>query len=74
MLSGRTNIGIKRMGEIDQKPFHNTCKQRFPTDEAVLKSSILCSEWQENLKKPKWHPFKVITVDGNSRVSFLNVI
>lgn len=67
MLSGRTNIGIKRMGEIDQKPFHNTCKQRFPTDEAVLKSSMLCSEWQENLKKPEWHPFKVITVDGNSR-------
>jgi hypothetical protein len=68
MLGGRTNIGIKRMGEIDSKPFQNTCKQRFPLEEANVQASTLCSLWQENLKDPNWHPFKIIDIDGNTQV------
>jgi len=67
MLGGRTNIGIKRMGEIDSKPFQNTCKQRFPLEEANVQASTLCSLWQENLKDPNWHPFKIIDIDGNTQ-------
>ncbi|KDP41984.1 hypothetical protein JCGZ_27002 [Jatropha curcas] len=59
--SVRTNIGIKRMGEIDQKAFLNTCKQKFATEEAQVQASTLCSLWQENLKDPNWHPFKIVT-------------
>ncbi|RVX07812.1 Factor of DNA methylation 1 [Vitis vinifera] len=44
MLSGRTNIGLKRMGELDEKPFLNTY----------------------NLKKPEWHPFKIVEVEGET--------
>ncbi|KAB2612722.1 leucine-rich repeat-containing protein [Pyrus ussuriensis x Pyrus communis] len=63
MLSGRSNIGIKRMGDLDQKPFMNTCKERFTLEEAQVQASTLCSLWQDNLTNPDWHPFKVITVN-----------
>ncbi|KAK6915074.1 Zinc finger-XS domain, partial [Dillenia turbinata] len=66
MLGGRTNIGIKRMGEIDEKPFANTCRKRFPANVAPLKASKLCSSWEENLRNPEWHPFRVVTVNGIS--------
>ncbi|WCJ30961.1 XH/XS domain-containing protein [Euphorbia peplus] len=56
----RTNIGIKRMGEIDQKPFMDVCKQKFSLEEAQVQASTLCSLWQENLKDQQWHPFKII--------------
>ncbi|GLT34011.1 hypothetical protein SLA2020_085580 [Shorea laevis] len=64
LLGARTNIGLKRMGEIDEKPFQNTCKQRFTLDEAMYQASTLCTLWQEKLKNAEWHPFKVITVGG----------
>ncbi|KAF5739032.1 XH/XS domain-containing protein [Tripterygium wilfordii] len=63
MLSARTNIGIKRMGEIDSKPFQNKCKERFSAEEAPLQASTVCSLWQENLKNPGWHPFKIINTE-----------
>lgn len=64
MLNGpRTNIGLKRMGELDQKHFVNICKKRFPSGEAETKGVELCSLWQENVKNSAWHPFKVITDD-----------
>lgn len=66
MLGARTLIGLKRMGEIDEKPFHNACKERFPED-PLLHASTQCSLWQEKLKNPAWHPFKVIDVDGNAK-------
>lgn len=66
MLSGRTNIGLKRMGELDEKPFLNTCKQRFSLEEANVQAYTLVSLWQENLKKPEWHPFKIVEVEGKT--------
>lgn len=63
------NIGIKRMGDIDTKPFQITCKQRFSPDEAMIQASTLCSLWQDNLTDPNWHPFKVVTIDGDSQVT-----
>jgi hypothetical protein len=68
MLGNHTNIGIKRMGEIDQKPFQNTCKQRLPLEEANVQALTLCSLWQENLKDPNWHPFKIVDIDGKTQV------
>ncbi|KAF3943178.1 hypothetical protein CMV_030234 [Castanea mollissima] len=65
MITTRTNIGIKRMGEIDHKAFQDTCKKRFHIEEANLQATKLCSLWQEHLKNPKWHPFKVVEVNGN---------
>ncbi|XWS20521.1 hypothetical protein CRYUN_Cryun31cG0108700 [Craigia yunnanensis] len=65
LLGARTNIGLKRMGELDSKAFQDTCKLRFSPDEAAIQASTLCSLWQENLKNSEWHPFKIIEEGGN---------
>ncbi|ESQ27119.1 hypothetical protein EUTSA_v10018261mg [Eutrema salsugineum] len=58
LLSDRTNIRIKRLGELDEKPFMKACKERFTGEEADVQHAMLCSKWQENLKDPAWYPFK----------------
>ncbi|KAK6139550.1 hypothetical protein DH2020_026696 [Rehmannia glutinosa] len=68
MSRSRVNIGIKRMGEIDDKAFKNACKLRFPPEEADIKAVELCSLWQEYLKNPEWHPFKIVEDEnGNAQ-------
>ncbi|XP_068477708.1 factor of DNA methylation 1-like isoform X2 [Phaseolus vulgaris] len=66
MLNGpRSNIGLKRMGELDQNVFVAKCKERFSPEEYGTKGVELCSLWQENVKNSAWHPFKVVVVDNN---------
>ncbi|KAG6394753.1 hypothetical protein SASPL_145343 [Salvia splendens] len=60
LSSNRVNIGIKRVGELDEKGFKNACKQRYPPEEADIKAVELCSLLQEKLKNPEWHPFQVV--------------
>jgi len=60
LLGPRSNIRIKRMGELDEKPFLLACKQRYG-DNAEMEAVKLCSLWQEQLKDPNWHPFKIVT-------------
>ncbi|CAK9157446.1 unnamed protein product [Ilex paraguariensis] len=71
LKSDPTNIGIKRMGEIDLKAFHHACKLWFTLEEAQIKALELCSLWQERLKNPDWHPFKVI-ISGENYWEILN--
>ncbi|KAI6689836.1 hypothetical protein NL676_026664 [Syzygium grande] len=58
-----TNIGIKRIGELDDKPFLTACKKRFSGQEAQLQASTLCSFWQSQVNS-QWHPFKTVEIDG----------
>ncbi|CAL9163769.1 unnamed protein product [Musa hybrid cultivar] len=53
------------MGELDDKPFLPACRQRFPRDDADFRAAMHCSKWQDELKNPDWHPFKIVTIDGN---------
>nr|AFK46180.1 unknown [Lotus japonicus] len=68
-IAGRSsrcaNIGVKRMGELDNGPFLKAlrAKQRNYTQRAVT----LCSVWENNLKDPHWYPFKIITIGGESK-------
>lgn len=57
-------IGVKRMGELDSRPFLEAMKRRYTEVEAEQKASELCSLWEEYLRDPEWHPIKVITVNG----------
>ncbi|BAT98624.1 Factor of DNA methylation 1 [Vigna angularis] len=73
MLNGsKGNIGLKRMGELDQKVFVTKCKERFSPQEAGIKGVELCSLWQENVKNSAWHPFKVIMTDDNKHEKIIN--
>ncbi|KAL9306289.1 putative XS domain-containing protein [Arabidopsis thaliana] len=58
LLGAETDIGVKRMGELDEKPFLDVCKLRYSANEAAVEAATLCSTWQENLKNPSWQPFK----------------
>lgn len=66
LLKGPTLIGIKRMGDLDLKPFEIACKKKFPAEEADIKASELCSSWDEEIRNPSWHPFKIIQHDGQT--------
>ncbi|KAL6980548.1 hypothetical protein U1Q18_022190 [Sarracenia purpurea var. burkii] len=57
-------IGVKRMGEVDQKPFQDVCLQRFSGEDWDVRSVEQSSLWQENVKDPSWQPFKNMIKDG----------
>ncbi|CAA7026053.1 unnamed protein product [Microthlaspi erraticum] len=59
LIGTETDIGVKRMGELDEKPFLNVCKKRYSADEAAVEAATLCSKWQNNVNDSKWHPFKL---------------
>lgn len=64
----RAFIGVKRMGDLDGKPFHEASKIKFLDEEADEKALELCSLWEDRLRDPSWHPFKVILdKEGNSK-------
>lgn len=71
MLSDRTNIRIKRLGELDEKPFLKACRERFKGEEADVQYAMLCSKWQENLKDSNWHPFKRVGTEDKMKVSYI---
>ncbi|KAL5703596.1 hypothetical protein ACHQM5_022125 [Ranunculus cassubicifolius] len=63
--STRSMIGVKRMGELNRKSFHEACKRKFSVEEAYEECVKLCSLWENYLRDPKWHPFRMIkTNDG----------
>jgi hypothetical protein len=59
-----SDIRIKRLGEIEKKPFRDACNDRFPIEESELRATELYSLWEENLKDSSWHPLKVINING----------
>ncbi|GAU12752.1 hypothetical protein TSUD_122450 [Trifolium subterraneum] len=58
------NIGVKRMGELDIKPFIDDMKKQYNGDEVGIRAIELHSLWEDNIKNPNWHPFKIIASDG----------
>ncbi|KAF5930884.1 hypothetical protein HYC85_031757 [Camellia sinensis] len=73
----RAFIGIKRMGELDSRPFHIAAKRKYGNEEADDKAMELCSLWEEYLRDPSWHPFKIVRQSNKevvciSRPFFIN--
>ncbi|XP_057480864.1 factor of DNA methylation 4-like isoform X1 [Actinidia eriantha] len=59
--SSRAFIGVKWMGELDNRPFHIAAKRKYSDIEADEKAMKLCSMWDAYLRDPSWHPFKIVT-------------
>ncbi|XP_018823277.1 factor of DNA methylation 4-like isoform X3 [Juglans regia] len=71
-VTARANIGVKRMGELDIKPFTTATKRKFPKEEAAEKAMVLCSQWEDYLRDPSWHPFKIILDEGGKSKEVMN--
>ncbi|KAL5213001.1 hypothetical protein ABZP36_023848 [Zizania latifolia] len=65
--SGGRKLGIKEMGELNEKAFHAACLAKLPPEEAGSASYELYSSWQQRLSDLSWNPFKTVTVDGNCK-------
>ena len=63
--ASRTSIGVKRMGEMDDVPFKNAAKRMFRRKEITVKAVELCSQWEDHLRDPNWHPFKIVKTDDS---------
>lgn len=63
----RAHIGVKRMGELDNRPFLEALKHKYNEEMAEEKASELCSLWEEYLRDPGWQPFKFSDVNGKTR-------
>lgn len=62
------------MGDLDIKPFHAASKIKYTSEEVEEKTLELCSIWEDNLRDPSWHPFKVIMdKDCNAKVRILAI-
>ncbi|BAT82044.1 hypothetical protein LR48_Vigan07g220200 [Vigna angularis] len=66
-LSSLGNIRLKRMGELDTRPFFEAIKKRHKQKEVEDRVLEMCSLWEEHLTNPDWHPFKVIMAEGKEK-------
>lgn len=71
LTDAEADIGVKRMGEVQVKPFQDACSKKFPYGDWEVKASEICSSWQGILGDPSWHPFKNNTVDGKLQVPLI---
>ncbi|RVW49264.1 Factor of DNA methylation 1 [Vitis vinifera] len=60
MQNSRSLLGVKKMGEVDMKPFHDACSKKFPNRDLPIIYTTMCSTWQHRVKDSSWHPFKII--------------
>ncbi|KAF3773181.1 Factor of DNA methylation 1 [Nymphaea thermarum] len=68
----RTDIGIKIIGKLDKQPFKEACikvfsSQKISVEDCEMKASELASLWEEHMRDPMWHPFKVIQDGPNEK-------
>lgn len=66
-------VGVKRVGELDEKPFRTAIKKRLGSKRERVadineQAMVLCSQWEAYLKESSWHPFKVIIDEGKEMV------
>ncbi|XP_031114429.1 protein INVOLVED IN DE NOVO 2-like isoform X2 [Ipomoea triloba] len=74
LKDSRANICVKRMGELDSKPFIRAAKLKYPKEEASDKALELCTLWDYHLRDPHWYPIKVIKNGGKDVGISLNML
>ncbi|KAF5199510.1 Factor of dna methylation [Thalictrum thalictroides] len=61
------DVGLKKMGDLDMKPFQAACKRKYHDEIADDKAVELCSLWDNRIRNPKWQPFKTVIVNGEAK-------
>ncbi|KAM5583598.1 hypothetical protein ABKV19_003476 [Rosa sericea] len=64
--SASNTIGVKIMGDLEKQPFVAATKRinnsrKYRKRAADNTAAELCSLWEQYLRDPNWHPFKIIT-------------
>ncbi|KAE8735156.1 Protein INVOLVED IN DE NOVO 2 [Hibiscus syriacus] len=73
-ISSCSQIGLKRMGELDSRPFLEAMKRKYNEELAEERASEICSLWEVYLKDPDWHPFERIKLEGEEEYQEQEVI
>ncbi|KAL6571127.1 hypothetical protein OROHE_002770 [Orobanche hederae] len=60
----QATFSIKKVGEINQKPFEDMRLKKSYGKNWRKECAELWSLWDENVKNPNWHPFKKIQING----------
>ncbi|TQE11900.1 hypothetical protein C1H46_002534 [Malus baccata] len=71
----QTCIGVKRMGELDNKPFRSALKRPCPSKRGAGlddKAKKLCSLWEQHLRDPNWQPFRIIMNEQQKPTEFID--
>ncbi|XP_010486975.1 PREDICTED: factor of DNA methylation 3 [Camelina sativa] len=64
----RSHIGVRRMGELDTKPFIEAMKIKYCQEDLEDWAVEVIQLWEEYLKDPDWHPFKRIKLETEENV------
>ncbi|KAK1398579.1 Factor of DNA methylation 4 [Heracleum sosnowskyi] len=63
----KASIGVKRMGDLDNKPIVSAAKKKYPAAEAGERAMEYSSLLEAKIRDSNWYPFKVITVGVDSK-------
>ncbi|EOA25333.1 hypothetical protein CARUB_v10018651mg [Capsella rubella] len=63
----KTNIGVKRMGELVTKPFMDAMQQKYCQQDVEDRAVDVLQLWEGYLKDPEWHPFKRVQLENQER-------
>ncbi|KAG2536752.1 hypothetical protein PVAP13_9NG217300 [Panicum virgatum] len=66
-LGARSNMlfGVKRMGELDQKAFHDARKERIAKDDFDVEFTLIYSKWEHEIRQPEWY----IDAEGKKKIN-----
>ncbi|TVU46259.1 hypothetical protein EJB05_05784, partial [Eragrostis curvula] len=56
-------IGVKRMGQLDQRAFREACKLKIAKDDFEGAFALLYSKWEYEINQPEWY----FDVDGKKK-------
>ncbi|KAF3524497.1 hypothetical protein F2Q69_00051910 [Brassica cretica] len=70
LSGGRSTIGVKMIGQVDDKSFVKSFEKIFSDKVIQLEqAAVLVSKWQEEVYNAAWYPFKFVgTGDGMKEI------
>ncbi|CAN8278322.1 unnamed protein product [Cochlearia groenlandica] len=67
MKEWKSNIGVKRMGELVTKPFMDAMQQKYCQQDVEDRAVEVLQLWEDYLKDPDWHPYKRVKLGNQER-------